>query len=1153
MKKYFVVLPVFLALLAACSNPLLKWIETPGIVETLQTPVGAISDSDKAITSFSFGILGETVMIRGAPPEGDDKTPITVILPAPVDKSNLIPAITFIGKALWPASGVPQNFNSPVTYRVTGRDDSWRDYEVEVLVKNASPALLKWFDLELPATGLMAEGIVIESRTEGQPGDIVIHVPSRISLSSLTAHVLQTGVLSGPGVINGGESGVTLTGDFSAPRTYTVTAADGSKRAYEVTVIKDKDKSKEITAFSFAGLGDGAASIIGAVPGADGRYPIIVTVPLRTDISALNPVITHTGVSITGSRIPSGGAGTVTGSGTGIFPNPAAYTVTAEDGSIREYTVTVFTSNQNSGKQITGFYFLFPNAQGEAGSAGIINETAKTIAVTVPAGTDLRSLAPTIYHTGVLISPISGEPKDFRNSITNPVPYTVMARDGSRQTYMVSVYTADKGDKAIVAFDFAGITGETTVIGGTPGPDGKIPIVVTVPPYTDPSNTTPVNIAALKPVITHTGYSITGGGVSVIGAGPGTVSAPGLVDFTNPVPYWVTAEDKTSQGYAVTVIKPVPAADVYTARIDAFYFTNPVAIGAINQGARTIAVTVPWNTNLPALTPTIHYTGQDIKLGSAGVPETGKPAIIPANFSTPQTYTVRAQSGAAVAYTVTVSPAPNTEKTITALSFVGIPTSDTTVAISSAPDSTGKYPIEAVVPPGTNTAALAPVITHTGASVSGPGVSGSGTGGPPRTISGSSTNFSSPVSYRVTAEDGSTRDYLISVRAEDNNAKEITGFYFTSPLAAGLIDQGSKTITVKVPYGTNLGSLSPAVYYTGVALDPASGRANNFSSPAIYTVRARNGTGQPYTVKVTAGQSSAKEITAFSFPGAGVLDTIIGSVPGPDGKIPISITVSRNTAVDALKPSVTHTGKTISPAPGTVLDFRTPVSYQVTAEDGSTKDYTVSVHISGGGNKIITAFIFKAVPLSGGSAVQAVGAIDQDTHTIEVILPASAAGSRASLAPTVSYIGASLTPPAGQAQTANPLTDVPRNFTGPLTYRVNAADGTSQAYTVRVTMSEQNVGGTVTFRGISDPDLIRTSFDQSTGTLTLTLNTVSGYGPPYEWYLDGGKLGVSNTEPRLTLRTADLQPGQHEVVVVVAKTGSGLVHYTNRVYFLVNE
>jgi hypothetical protein len=989
-------------------------------------------------------------------------------------------------------------------------------------------------------------------------------------VSSLTAKIVQTGVSVSADVpgVQSSKMAAVLTGNFSNPVSYTVTAENGSTKSYTVRVFKDKSPAREITAFSFAGITDAGQALIAGVPRSDGKYPIVITVPVGTVVTSLIPVITHTGNSLVGEKISSsGGPGTVTASGNVNFTNPVPYTVSSEDGQAREYIVTVLAVDKNSGKQITGFY-IFPNTQGAEGESGIINETARTITVTVPAGTDLGSLRPTVYHTGDSVSPISGAPENFSNSVATPVPYKVTALDKSTQTYMVSVFTAAKSDKAITALDFLDVSGETVVIGGSPGTDGNYPIVATVPVGTP--------VTSLRPVITYTGNSLAGAQISSTG-GPGTVTASGNADFTNPVNYTVTAEDGSSRVYRVTVIVQSSSAGYTDARIDAFYFNNPPAIGTINQADRTIAVIVPWDTNLTTLVPAIHFTGAKIRLGSNPVDDvTDNPAHIGTDFSSPVSYTVTALNTNTKTYTVMVTkqikPLSDARE-ITALTFTGVDTAGTTTVISSTADSSGRFPIEVTVPEGTLLSSLAPVITYTGkfiASVTGsevPSTSG------PGTVSGSAVNFGNPPRvYRITAENGQTREYAVTVRVDDNNVKEITVFYFANPMAPGVINQSAHTITVEVPYGTNLSSLVPTISYKGISVDPGSGMARGFSSPAVYTVRAKNGTAQPYTVTVQVKKNSAKEISAISFPNVGVLETVIGAVPGPDGKIPISVTVSGNTSISSLSPKITHTGASITPPGGTAQvsnpytgsprNFSSPQSYRITAEDGSTRDYSVSVHIEGGGSAVITGFIFKpsgtGIGSNSGLAVQAVGAINQTDYTIYVVLPRTAG---LYLIPTITYIGKSIKTPDGSIQTANPFTDSNRNFStsvsSPLKYTVMAQDGvTTQDYWVTVTYEEENLKPDIIFLGIEDPDLLRTSFDQSTGIISLTLITGGEYTSPYEWRLDGRKLNVSSTESRLELGTSGLTPGQHEIVVTVTKTGGPLgypTHYTNKVYFLVQE
>jgi hypothetical protein len=1216
-------LPALFVLFAACSSPLLEWIES----ETGSGSLYVAAASDKAIINFSFGISGETLTIRERSSAKSGKIPITVVLPAGSATNNLTPAIEYIGKSVSPGSGISQNFNSPVTYTVTAEDGSTLDYEVEVIVKTAQSAEIIWFDLELPGGGsLMAEGDVIEG-SGGQPGEIILRVPSGTNPGSLTAKIVQTGgTLSGPGVSGGDtRTAITLNSNFSGPVTYKVTPESGPPKDYTVTVFVDKSTVKEIKALSFTDPDNNDVTgkvIIGVEPQPNGKYAIMATV--SADPDDLKPIITYKGAAIAGLGIGDTDSDTnntllverttEAASSGKDFSDAVTYTVTAEDGTSRDYEVTVYKNNLNSGKAITGFYF--PAVQGILGSVGIINETAKTIAVTVPAGTNLSSLTPVIYHTGDSISPISGAPQDFRN----PIIYTVKARDKSTQPYTVSVFVAKRSDKAITAFGFANVGGETTIIGSGPASDGTIPISVTVPYYSSYDTGSGLGVVTdlskLTPELTLTGVSVTGPGVS--GNGPGAVTGSPNTNFTGPADYTVTAEDGTTQKYCVTVVRaanPVPLAVSDDASIDGFYFTSPPAAGVINQNTGAITITVPYDTVLTNLVPAIYFTGNIVVEGSAAdtgtaptssviggetvyKPAMSSPAGIPADFTGTVDYTVTALDQIHFkTYTVTVNIAPapplSSVREISFFSFLWTNDGDIITAISPVQDALGNYPVEVIVPEITDLADLTPVILYKGESISGPGGFTSSDPHPTDpemkgTVADSSVDFflANPRLYTVTAANGQSSRYNVTVRKDDNNEKEITTFYFESPVAVGSVDQAAQTITVPVPNGTNLAALSPTVSYTGVSLDPASGRAVNFSSPVIYNVTARNGTVRPYTVRVIPKPASTKEITEFSLPGAGVLETVIGSIPDPDGLIPISITVSGQSNVGALRPTITHTGVSITPPGGTpqtgkpfvdgARNFSVPQAYRVTAEDGSFKDYAVSIHASGDGAKIITGFVFKSVPLDppGSGTVSVVGQIDQDSHTIEVKVPHTA--DITSLAPTVTYLGKSLRFDAdsgvpifaGSVGQSNTFLDDARNFDSPHYYTVADTDvedpqpDNIQKYTVTVKKIPEV---TISYESPKDDKFITESFGQGNGWLTVTIDSSDPfpsdpspggstyyYGGPYKWYLDGTPYPVSGTPNTLILKTADFEAGRHELVVM-AKRSSDNMYYTNKLYFQVQE
>jgi hypothetical protein len=107
------------------------------------------------------------------------------------------------------------------------------------------------------------------------------------------------------------------------------------------------------------------------------------------------------------------------------------YTVTADDATTQVYRVTVIVA----GKSIAAFSLN--------GVEGTINEAGKTIAVTMPSGTDVTALVATFSTAGASVKvgstiQVSGT---TANDFTSPVVYTVTAVDATTQNYTVTVVT----------------------------------------------------------------------------------------------------------------------------------------------------------------------------------------------------------------------------------------------------------------------------------------------------------------------------------------------------------------------------------------------------------------------------------------------------------------------------------------------------------------------------------------------------------------------------------------------------------------------------------------------------------------------------------------------------------------------------------------
>jgi len=104
--------------------------------------------------------------------------------------------------------------------------------------------------------------------------------------------------------------------------------------------------------------------------------------------------------------------------------------------------ITAFTScdlldDKSSANDILAFSFPIQSA-----SLEIIDVDAHTVRITVPSGTDLTALVPTIIISEeATVSPQSGVANDF----TNTAEYTVTAEDGSRALYLVMVTREGSG------------------------------------------------------------------------------------------------------------------------------------------------------------------------------------------------------------------------------------------------------------------------------------------------------------------------------------------------------------------------------------------------------------------------------------------------------------------------------------------------------------------------------------------------------------------------------------------------------------------------------------------------------------------------------------------------------------------------------------
>ena len=87
--------------------------------------------------------------------------------------------------------------------------------------------------------------------------------------------------------------------------------------------------------------------------------------------------------------------------------------------------------------------------------------------------------------------------------------------------------------------------------------------------------------------------------------------------------------------------------------------------------------------------------------------------------------------------------------------------------------------------------------------------------------------------------------------------KQITSFKIVTPAVTGVIDTTNKTIAISVPANTNVtGLVTDISIASGHTISPASGAAQNFTNPVVYSVKRPNGQTTTWTVTATVASSS---------------------------------------------------------------------------------------------------------------------------------------------------------------------------------------------------------------------------------------------------------------------------------------------------------
>ena len=411
---------------------------------------------------------------------------------------------------------------------------------------------------------------------------------------------------------------------LDTPVTFTVTAENGKTQDYTLTITKAKSSEKDITAVKLLNA-DKSVIAEGKLNGTTWT----ITLPSNTDKALINKIgsatdvymqVLHTGVSVKqGEGWNDADGAPYWNSGDamcGISVNTSkTFTVTAEDGSAKTYTVAI--------------EYTAPNAPTLSnGSATRTSKTGATVKFTT-------NEAGTYYYKVVTHGAAAPTADEIMKSTTKGTA------SAGETTFTLSNLTEDARDIYIVVKNASG--GESAALkveipaygSGSETPDtGKFTISVNAPKggkITTNRTKADKGDEIIVTVTPDSGYQMAEGSLtySLAVAGGETVKITGN-RFTMPAGnVTITCKWET----ATTTAKGITSFSI-----------NGVA-GAVNNSTNTITITMPRGTDVTKLTPVIATNG--VKSLTPGNGET-------VNFTNAVTYTAAMEDGSSKTYTVTV-------------------------------------------------------------------------------------------------------------------------------------------------------------------------------------------------------------------------------------------------------------------------------------------------------------------------------------------------------------------------------------------------------------------------------------------------------------------------------------------------------------------
>ncbi|SEG73884.1 cadherin-like beta sandwich domain-containing protein [Paenibacillus sp. UNC499MF] len=922
------------------------------------------------------------------------------------------------------ASGSPSSVTlnvggNTVSVEVTAQDGTTKKTYTVTVTRAAASYNANLSNLTL-STGPL--NLPFASGTTSYTAGVANNVTS-VNVTPTLADGTATLKVNGSTVASGSPSSVPLNVGANTI-TVLVTAQDGTtQKTYTVTVTRAASANADLSGLTLsAGTLNPtfASDTTGYTANVADNVANIDITPTLADGTAT--------LKVNGSTVASGSPSSVP---LNVGANTITVLVTAQDGMTQKtYTVTVTRAVPLSGNADLSNLVL----SGAALNPGFVSGTVTYTSGVAYGVTDL-DVTPTVAdsHASVKVNGndvVSGNASSVSLNVgSNTVTVLVTAENGSTKTYTVTVTRAAGSNNA----DLSGITLSG---GATLNPvfaAGTTLYTVDVPNSVFGLDVTP-SVADSTATLEVNGAAVTSGTPVPVSLNVGA----------NTVTLLVTAQDGTPKTYTLTITRaPSSNALLNNLTLSAGTLTPFFASGTtsytaqVAAGVSNIDVTPVLADGTAALT----VNGQSVPSGTA--------ASVSLNIGdNTVTVKVTAQDGTtSETYTVTVKRAAPLSSNAD-LSSLALSAGTLDPAFAA-----GTTAYTANVANAVNTLDVTPATADSTASieVNGTPVT-SGTASAVTLNVGSNT-----VKVQVTAQDGTVKTYTVTItRAASGNA-DLSGISLSEGTLTPVFDPAELAYTAAVP-NASAGIDITAVTADGTASLTVNGDAaasgtpkaislNVGANPITIVAKAADNTVKTYTVTVTRAASSNADLGALTL-SKGALTPAFAA-----GTKLYTVTVASDvydldlTAQLAdLTATMTIGGNPASSGQAVNIPLNTganPVTIVVTAQDGTTKTYTVTINRAAlpSSNALLSGLTISSGTLSPVFAGTQTSYTADVTHDIsEVTVTPAAADSTAS----VSVNGHIVT--AGSSELVPVATG-----TNTITIVVTAQDGTKNSYVILVT------------------------------------------------------------------------------------------------------